>query len=615
MKCQECRPGREVDERERVPVLTETLPPAAELFWAAHPVLPEDLRENPAIREQVAERRILFLALREMFRRVPDMETALDEALQRGQVSSQEAARLWDGLASFLEKNPDASRLVLYLPFELLSLREEASRFREAYLRSWHSLLKHRDIRADFLDGNIIEEEVSGAPPRMVHKAAHLAPFLVEKGLLSLPEIERIVAESPYPLLRENLRDALDSIGGRSDTGANRPGHQGRSAHEIAAATLQSLRSRFLHIERQYRDDRAAVPARLLPRIEWERSDRRTRAVDAAAEDLCTGLGAELLSETALEEIARVGEAPAIAVVRALKSYLTGLPRDDRREAFTRYEQSIIGIGEAGSLRVRDEVASLWAYLMALGVLAPDYPEKHGESVPSFEDMTGENVPELPEREGLHAAVERVAADARLSARIYTAFLLSGSRFKGYATRTSDLDIALLIRPGVDPKERAAIKEKVREALRDVRQLGGIVDFWLEEREENLFLRTLTPEDSTQATGEWVDGILNGTWFGERETVRALARGLVGSLVRKGGEESGWGGKRREVWLRAVERETLQYRLMHRGYARFQPPRGGVKGNPEPIDGKSAFYDSGYRRAACLLFLRRVFLPRLEHGG
>jgi hypothetical protein len=69
----------------------------------------------------------------------------------------------------------------------------------------------------------------------------------------------------------------------------------------------------------------------------------------------------------------------------------------------------------------------------------------------------------------------------------------------------------------------------------------------------------------------------------------------------------------RERWLEEMERDSLQYRLLHKGFARYYPissPMNTLHG--DGIDGASAFYDPRYRRIATELFIRRVFLPNLS---
>ena len=50
------------------------------------------------------------------------------------------------------------------------------------------------------------------------------------------------------------------------------------------------------------------------------------------------------------------------------------------------------------------------------------------------------------------------------------------------------------------------------------------------------------------------------------------------------------GREARELYLEELERDTLQYRLMHKGYERFYPSYGGIHTlHADKIDGDSVF--------------------------
>ena len=64
--------------------------------------------------------------------------------------------------------------------------------------------------------------------------------------------------------------------------------------------------------------------------------------------------------------------------------------------------------------------------------------------------------------------------------------------------------------------------------------------------------------------------------------------------------------------LESIEKDALQYRLMHKGYERFCAPCGGSALKKQTsLDGNSPFWDSGYRAMATKLFVERVFLTQL----
>ena len=65
----------------------------------------------------------------------------------------------------------------------------------------------------------------------------------------------------------------------------------------------------------------------------------------------------------------------------------------------------------------------------------------------------------------------------------------------------------------------------------------------------------------------------------------------------------------RDFYLQAIERDLLQYRLLHKGYERHYPT---TKKTAESIDGNSAYWDSGYRAVATKLFIDKVYIPQLN---
>jgi hypothetical protein len=97
---------------------------------------------------------------------------------------------LYSTLTNILE-DESRQRLALYLPFDLLRradphLDEGAAlrHFRTAYRAAWFHLLDVQDVAANFIDGDVSEEQLaSGKLPRTV-KAAELAPKLALAGMI-----------------------------------------------------------------------------------------------------------------------------------------------------------------------------------------------------------------------------------------------------------------------------------------------------------------------------------------------------------------------------------------------------------------------------------------------
>jgi hypothetical protein len=97
--------------------------------------------------------------------------------------------------------------------------------------------------------------------------------------------------------------------------------------------------------------------------------------------------------------------------------------------------------------------------------------------------------------------------------------------------------------------------------------------------------------------------LFGGAWFGDLELVKELHAKLLTPYLFTENKSL------REVCLRELERDNLQYRLLHKGYDYLFP--AGKRLQTNYIDAHCAFYDSGYRMLATKLFLKKVFLPRL----
>ena len=142
---------------------------------------------------------------------------------------------------------------------------------------------------------------------------------------------------------------------------------------------------------------------------------------------------------------------------------------------------------------------------------------------------------------------------------------------------------------------------------------GFSVEFWLDEHGDSLAVRDLEGRDSHQGGSTWTHVLFGAAWCGNVATVKELHKRLLVPYFYKSGVDTG-GRDIRSDYLEEMERDALQYRLMHKGYARFFPERGGIHTpHGDAIDQDSVFWDSGYRRTATRLFASRVFLPRLKN--
>jgi hypothetical protein len=193
---------------------------------------------------------------------------------------------------------------------------------------------------------------------------------------------------------------------------------------------------------------------------------------------------------------------------------------------------------------------------------------------------------------------------------MYPVAAFFGSRLKGYARRGADLDAAVFIKPGTPESKRAEIRQIAARLFSDKRVGGKVVEFWLEECNGALVIRDFPDPDVLVADSTWVHLAISSVWLGTHEALAHLYEKLLPGFLQCAGRAF-MGRDVRTLCLEEMEREVLQYRLMHKGYRRFFPPSGGIEA-ADGLDPQSAFWDSGYRRLATALYLGRVFLPQLQ---
>lgn len=153
----------------------------------------------------------------------------IETAVAHGDIDDRAATAMYTAFTEILD-NPDYARLVLYMPFQLLphgawrpdnpDLYDSVTRFKSSYLAAWESLLYTHDVRANFVDGDVIEKQYRQADLPRVVKAAHLIPGLMERGLYSRHQAEWLHQTTSDPVLAQSIYEALD---GTFDEAVNYP--------------------------------------------------------------------------------------------------------------------------------------------------------------------------------------------------------------------------------------------------------------------------------------------------------------------------------------------------------------------------------------------------------
>lgn len=137
--------------------------------------------------------------------------------------------------------------------------------------------------------------------------------------------------------------------------------------------------------------------------------------------------------------------------------------------------------------------------------------------------------------------------------------LVGGSRLKGYGTFSSDLDV-----------------------------------FSLKELEKNPEMGIGSPHAAHI--------YYNTVWLGGSQVYNL--REIAASYAK-----AYFGRDDRRLVLERLESDLLQYRLLHKGFAKFYGGHNSTAKDYPEMDGNCPFYDDQYRRIATELFVKYVFVP------
>lgn len=152
--------------------------------------------------------------------------------------------------------------------------------------------------------------------------------------------------------------------------------------------------------------------------------------------------------------------------------------------------------------------------------------------------------------------------------------MLGGSRLKGYGRSDSDLDLYVITED------------------RDAPQMEGV---------HNIPYQNLL-EQPFEYAHEFFDTLM----VGDLEKIKVLQRELAPVYFSEDD------GQMRRWNTEKLEQDLLEYRLLQKGYPRLCPDT-----NPEykkyiQMDGRSVFYETGFRVIAAKIYANSVFIPKVN---
>jgi hypothetical protein len=610
------------------------VPPVYESLFDVHRrgLLWPDSVLSPEILAEIRKRECLASLLRNIFARLPRADWEMTSAIDSGLVSPAEAEEIYTRLAEFLEVGGQNARILLYLPFELIPdtqwqtesrpLARSISRLHAAYLARWEDLLAFHDVRASFADGDILEDGLYEGPLPKVVKAAHLAWVLVRKHLITSHRVIELIETSRDEVLRQSLANAVkvmhdlnligEELRGSSDLLlrglATELQHQVEippSSHSLPSDLdqLKGLVPQIYAAVADLEERLGVLEGKVSPgRIRWLRQRDTEGVIRDFAGRISSALEKSLISMSDLKEFIwefTSDELLMQAAVEASGRFLETQDPASARIYLTELEPLLTGTA-LNSRAVGRAQESVRLHLTYLGVIGRGDHALPGER---FQLERAVNQVELGQ---LTRMVESIRADDQLSRMLFPLLLLYGSRVKGYGS--ADLDLAIMVRPWVGLQFRTAIQESLTRITKEVGIEVSFLEFWLEWESGLLKIRDFQDQDMHMGGNPFAHVLFEAAWIGRADDIKALNSALTSRFILPG--IGGIFQAVRDLLLMEIERNTLQFRLMHKGYAHLYPPQGGVATrNSSTIDSGSSFWDSGYRWLATRLFITRVFLP------
>jgi hypothetical protein len=569
--------------------------------------------DNPELKMEIDFRIDLINCLKKIFDCLPNSKMNITEAMDLELIDFFQAKNLYEMLAKFFQAKESNSRLLLYLPFELIpdkkwktnsiSLSESISKFHKIYLKTWKKLLLVQDIRSCFTDGDIPEDESEYPIPKVV-KAAHLAWILVKKELISFEEVIKIIETSQDEVLKESLRGSvkvMEDLGLSTVLKIKKSNSQEPLLH---ITNLSKLILKFNNAITCLENDINSLTVSS-SRKKWLWESGRERIICDFSHMISSYAVDNWISITDFKKFTRKcfqDESLTLLAIETIVLYLEKLCKEGESLALNSYsllKSEIEFLSESQSTNVKNTIKRLELRLSHLGINGKTEKVFPGEKF-SLKLAMDEN--ELDE---LIKILEFIKTDEKLSKMLFPVVLLYGSKVKGYGS--IDFDLAILVRPWVNISLRPIIQKSLSEIIKNTSLQISFLEFWLEWEEGHLKIRDFKDIDTLIGGNNFAHVLFESAWIGSLSDVEQIFNSLISRFFIS--NAGGITQAIKPLLLQEIERNTLQFRLMHKGYSYMYPSQRIINtSNSSAIDSNSSFWDGGYRQLATKLFVSKVFL-------
>ncbi len=603
----------------------------------------EDVAEDPEFKAQIENRRELNNSLSriDFFKSLGHDNVFV--LLQKGLIDEDELFSMYESLSSQLDSNMGYDRMLLYLPFEFFGdesvdvsdrLSSSLDRFKDVYKASLKKLLHFHDVRSNFVNGDESDDyAVTGEHHRVV-KAAHLFPKLLEHGVIDFDFILQLLKDSQDEMFFASFADGIksmidmnllnadqisilkslniDIINQKIDNfllvkseGIVEDGFSIENAQTSFAKDMEDLKSKdYSHYT-------------LESRAKWLKLDDADKLINSYAEKLY-GLYFNN-KETAFDDILNdIAENDSVeykkVLIEVFKTRIENLFLQDKDKLKSEFKDASTVLSVLLKIDgLQSEVNQLSYYLYAVGVVDQSQLLELGLKPANLNPEAGDIIPSINnEMLSVKSMINKMESDPLLSQYVYPTALLYGSKVKGYGNPDSDTDVAVFIKPGTDPSLSGSIKESLGKVFNPQILKGDVVQFWLKEENGKLEVIDMDNQHGVVGHKSWTHVLFGAIWEGDANITKELRQKLLTPYLYESNEVV-YDRDSRGLYLEEMERDLLQFRLMHKGYQKFYPKleRNKIYNNDD-IDGKSMFWDPGYRLVATKIYAKKVFLPKLK---
>lgn len=620
------------------------IPGASELL------LHVDIKNNPWQKNILNNRHValertlrnsLSKTLDVIFTSVPFVEMNLITALDQKILPVTTVTNLFVQFSELLEMDTYTKQLVLYIPFELIpekawsktypELESSINLFTHTYVKKWRELLNQKVPRANFVDGDILEYGMYDNGLPLVVKAAHLIPFLFQKQLISFSEILELIETTSDTVLQESILDTIPVLFSMNLVTSKMIQQMLSSKNTLLRNTCiiakqsvyvsdcnqslidfrNKLITAFASIKDEYEQQLGTCSE---SRRVWKKRADEKKEIEKTARVASETLIGNVhrthdLKKFVTENTDIVSQKLAVSVIRnlveqfALSGNIT--IAETLKHDFSGYIQTL---EENEVIELKDLLETLWYRWYSIGLISESELATH--DLKPAQLLSGNTVQDrywYTEAVQLATLCETIASNSQFSDYLYPVCIMYGSSVKGYADKNADIDIAVFVKPHVPFSKRSHVQNILSKLF--VKTNGKALEFWTKKTANALVIQDYNIEDRSLGQHVMSHVLFHGIWCGEKKTIQTMFQDLLPHYLYEQNTMY-YGHPIREAYVSELERDALQYRLMHKGYYRFYPNQNPLSTyDAKDIDGDSAFWDSGYRRIATKLFVDKVFMP------